>query len=582
MNRLQNRNIFMAVQLNPSLQDRDPDEINLSTISSSKKLRIERIKGDLDHAFIEADTKETAQYLGLNYIDLYGFPIDTGYLALIRKQDAIENKIAVFNVNGKEAQIATPDPNIEGQKELMLRLKRSGYKLKIYLVSSLSFAKIIKTYDALLVAEIVNDNIDLREEIFAKYDKNNFDLADTGDIVSNLSLSSIVDVILAIALNFDASDIHFEPEKDSYHIRFRLDGVLHTIAKLPPEKIKPVESRLKLVSGLKLNVDNIPQDGRFSFHAQGKDIDVRVSMLPSNYGYSVVMRLLGTGSANLVLKDLGFSGLAKARVDAAIERPQGLILTTGPTGSGKTTTLYTFLNSMNDGEGKIVTLEDPIEYKLPGISQTQIDANAGYTFASGLRSILRQDPDLVMVGEIRDGETAEIAVQASLTGHQVLSTIHTNDAAGAIPRLMEMGVKGFLLADSLQAAIGQRLVRKICQKCKQVDILDENQKKIVIKGLSTIPTAANITLPPSLTFYTAKGCKECGNLGYKGRIGCYEILTMTNDLKILVSEQFPSIVEVRNTAIKDGMVTMFQDGLLKALDGITDVKELIRNIDSGM
>jgi type IV pilus assembly protein PilB len=572
----------MAVQLNPSLQDRDPDEINLSTISSSKKLRIERIKGDLDHAFIEADTKETAQYLGLNYIDLYGFPIDTGYLALIRKQDAVENKIAVFNVNGKEAQIATPDPNIEGQKELMLRLKRSGYKLKIYLVSSLSFAKIIKTYEALLVAEIVNDNIDLREEIFAKYDKNNFDLADTGDIVSNLSLSSIVDVILAIALNFDASDIHFEPEKDSYHIRFRLDGVLHTIAKLPPEKIKPVESRLKLVSGLKLNVDNIPQDGRFSFHAQGKDIDVRVSMLPSNYGYSVVMRLLGTGSVNLVLKDLGFSGLAKARVDAAIERPQGLILTTGPTGSGKTTTLYTFLNSMNDGEGKIVTLEDPIEYKLPGISQTQIDANAGYTFASGLRSILRQDPDLVMVGEIRDGETAEIAVQASLTGHQVLSTIHTNDAAGAIPRLMEMGVKGFLLADSLQAAIGQRLVRKICQKCKQVDILDENQKKIVIKGLSTIPTAANITLPPSLTFYTAKGCKECGNLGYKGRIGCYEILTMTNDLKVLVSDQFPSIVEVRNTAIKDGMVSMFQDGLLKALDGITDVKELIRNIDSGM
>ncbi|MBC7472264.1 MAG: type II/IV secretion system protein [candidate division SR1 bacterium] len=571
----------MATSLNPALSERDPDSVNLSIISTSKKLRIQRIKSDLDHAFIEADTKETAVYLSLPYIDLYGFPIDTGYLALIRKADAIKYHLGVFNIVGTEAEVATPQPNFPGQKIVLDRLKRAGYKTKMYFVSNLSFSKLIKTYDSVLVPEIINDNIDLHEDLFTKFNTDNFSLVDTEKTLTSLSLSNIVDAILAIALNFDASDIHFEPEKESYNIRFRLDGVLHTIARLPAERRKPIESRLKLISGLKLNVDNIPQDGRFSFHAHDKDVDVRVSMLPSNYGYSVVMRLLGTGSISLVLKDLGFSGLAKARVDAAIERPQGLILTTGPTGSGKTTTLYTFLNSMNDGEGKIITLEDPIEYKLPGISQTQIDANAGYTFASGLRSILRQDPDLVMVGEIRDGETAEIAVQASLTGHQVLSTIHTNDAAGAIPRLMEMGIKGFLLADSLQAVIGQRLVRKLCIYCKTVAILDDNEKKIVIKSLSTLPKIANITLPEELTFYTAPGCEKCERMGYKGRIGCYEILTMTDGLKSLVSEQYPSIVQVRQTAINDGMVTMFQDGVLKALEGITDIKELIRNIDSG-
>jgi type IV pilus assembly protein PilB len=571
----------MATSLNPSLLDRDPDSVNLSTISASKKLRVQRIKGDLDHAFVEADTKETAAYLGLAYIDLYGFPIDTGYLALIRREDAIRCKMGVFNVTGTQAEIATPEPNFPGQKELIQRLVRASYKTKIYFVSELSFAKLIKTYDSVLVPEIINDNIDLREDLFTKFSKDTFSLANTEEALITLSLSSVVDAILAIALNFDASDIHFEPEKDSYNVRFRLDGVLHTVAKLPVERRKTIESRLKIVSGLKLNVDNVPQDGRFSFHARDKDIDVRVSMLPSNYGYSVVMRLLGTGSVSLVLDDLGFSGLAKVRIDAAIERPQGLILTTGPTGSGKTTTLYTFLNSMNDGESKIVTLEDPIEYKLAGISQTQIDANAGYTFASGLRSILRQDPDLVMVGEIRDAETAEIAVQASLTGHQVLSTIHTNDAAGSIPRLMEMGIKGFLLADSLQAVIGQRLVRKLCIHCKQTAVLEENEKKIVIKALSTLPKIANIVLPSELTFYNAQGCDKCGNMGYKGRIGCYEILTMTDELKVLISDQFPSIVQVRQAAIKGGMVTMFQDGVLKALQGITDIKELIRNIDSG-
>ena len=290
------------------------------------------------------------------------------------------------------------------------------------------------------------------------------------------------------------------------------------------------------------------------------------------------MRLLGTGSVSLNLDSLGFTGLAQKRVMRAVNKPQGMILTTGPTGSGKTTTLYTFLTHLNTGNNKIITLEDPIEYKLTGISQTQIEAEEGYTFGGGLRSILRQDPDVVMVGEIRDAEVAEVAIQASLTGHQVLSTIHTNDAAGAIPRLMEMGVKGFLLADSLSAVIGQRLVRKISPDCKTEDYLDDEQKRIEIKELQSIPSNSGLELPHNLVFTTSKGCQKCGGLGYKGRIGVYEVLSVTPGLREILSNQFPSTVEVRKMASNEGMITMLQDGILKALNGVTDIKEVLRNV----
>jgi type IV pilus assembly protein PilB len=571
----------MPTVLNPAIHDQDKSQVNISTVAGSKTLRVKRLKDDLDHGFIEVDTQAEAKYLGYPYIDLYGYPIDTGHLSLISKEEVQKYQIGVFSVQGRDAYFATNEPGLAGQNELISRVEAQDFTAKIYLVSTLSMQKLIRTYDAVVTAAVVDDTLNVSQGLTDKYAGKRFTLQEVEKIVSTLSLSEILETILAIALSQDASDIHFEPEKDFYNLRLRLDGVLHTVAKMPVSYRKGIESRIKIQAGLKLNVDNVPQDGRFTFKAQGREIDVRVSMLPSNYGYSIVMRLLGTGSVNLFLKDLGFTGVAKARIEAAISRPQGLILTTGPTGSGKTTTLYTFLNSLNDGESKIITLEDPIEYKLSGISQTQIDANAGYTFAGGLRSILRQDPDLVMVGEIRDGETAEIAVQAALTGHQVLSTIHTNDAAGSIPRLMEMGIKGFLLADSLNAIIGQRLVRKICQNCKHVDVLDAEAKKIVIEALSELPETANVTLPEQLTFHTSSGCVECSGLGYKGRVGCYEVMTMTQDLKNLVSEQFPSISQVRNTATKDGMLTMFQDGILKALDGLTDVKEILRNIDPG-
>jgi type II secretory ATPase GspE/PulE/Tfp pilus assembly ATPase PilB-like protein len=571
----------MPTVLDPKSLSRDPNSVNISVVSDSRTLRVKRLKDDLDHAFTESDTSSNAAYLGYPYIDLYGYPIDSGHLTILTLEEVKKYQMGVFSISGKTAYLGTPKPGFTGQNELIATLKNLEYTTKLFYISNLSFAKLLKAYKNVVFAETPDDNINIQEDVMTKYSDENLDFTKIEDLVAGLPLSQIIETILAIALTQDASDIHFEPEKDSYNLRFRLDGVLHTAAHIKKNLQHGIESRIKILSGAKLNVDNIPQDGRFSFKASGKEIDIRVSMLPSNYGYSVVMRLLGTGSVKLILDDLGFTGIAKERVQVAIERPQGCILTTGPTGSGKTTTLYTFLNTLNDGETKIITLEDPIEYKLPGISQTQIDAKAGYTFASGLRSIMRQDPDLVMIGEIRDGETAEIAVQASLTGHQVLSTIHTNDAAGAIPRLMEMGIKGFLLADSLQAVIGQRLVRKICQHCKIIEHLDEKSRGFVIDALSTLPQVANVPIPEILSFYTSPGCDECGGLGYKGRLGCYEVMTMTDTLRELISEKYPSIVQVRQTAMKDGMITMFQDGVLKAMAGITDMREILSNIDPG-
>ena len=557
----------MSISLAPISQ-----KSKLQTVSSNKMRRAKRVQSDLTNYYTETEVRATAEFIKLPYINLYGFPIDTTHLSFLEKSVTEQLQLGVFAIRNKEIDLATPVPGFVGQEELVEKLKSQNYHPVVFLCSQLSFDRLVSRYDYLVKVADIKDGINLTEQKFASQNS----LQSLEKQIAKLSISDAVETILLTAIQNKASDIHFEPEKEDYLIRLRLDGVLHNFAKLPMDRVKPIESRLKIISGLKLNVDNIPQDGRFSFKVRERDIDVRVSMLPSNYGYSIVMRILGTEDVALDLTQLGFSGLAKERVDNAINKPQGLILTTGPTGSGKTTTLYTFLKNLNNGENKIITLEDPIEYKLAGVSQTQINKEAGYTFAGGLRSILRQDPDVVMVGEIRDSETAEIAIQASLTGHQVLSTIHTNDAAGAIPRLMEMNIKGFLLADSLAAVIGQRLVRKLCPFC-QVDYTpDEKEMKVINDEISKLPDKSIV--PTSFNFKISKGCEKCNNLGYKGRLGVYEVMTITDGLRTLISKQFPSIVDVREIAKREGMVTMLQDGILKVCTGLTDIKEVLKNV----
>ena len=564
----------MPIQLNLSKIGKNlPAPVQTISVNSMHKMS--RVVLDLNHKYIELNTKAEAINLKMEYIDLYGFPVDTAHLSLMTQKEVEYYKIGVFSIKDKNLFLITHTPEYEPQKLFLQQLIKKGFKPRIFFGSQLSMDKLVKTYNHLVAQKFISDEINIDEEKLKQYTSSFLEFQENA---ISYSMSELIERALKLAIDTKASDIHLEPEKEYYHLRLRLDGVLQDLAKLPKETQKIIESRIKIMSKLKLNVDEATQDGRFSFIINKKSIDVRVSMLPSNYGYSIVMRLLGTDNVILELEQLGFVGSSKQKVMNAIAKPQGLILTTGPTGSGKTTTLYTFLKTLNDGENKIITLEDPIEYKIEGVSQTQISEENGYTFGSGLRSILRQDPDIVMVGEIRDLETAETAVQAAFTGHQVLSTIHTNDATGSIPRLLQMGLQGYLIADALLVAIGQRLVRKLCEHCKVRYNPNEEEKKIVIEELNNLPITEKQRIPKNLQFYKAVGCEKCNKTGYKGRVGCYEVLEMNDSIRVLLTNPNLSLVEVRHTARANGMVSMFQDGLIKALNGTVDLSDLSKNI----
>ncbi|OGH68584.1 MAG: hypothetical protein A3I29_00150 [Candidatus Magasanikbacteria bacterium RIFCSPLOWO2_02_FULL_44_11] len=423
----------------------------------------------------------------------------------------------------------------------------------------------------------VSKDIVITDDDLNKYQVGLNNLDSLKDKFTSVSISDILTLMIASALKLKSSDMHVEAEEKGIAVRYRIDGVLHDIAALPKEQWKRFISRIKLLAALKLNVTDRPQDGRVTLQLASGNLDVRVSTMPTIHGESVVMRILHSGSKGVTFDELGLRGDAFNRLKREVERPNGMIITTGPTGSGKTTTLYAILRTLNKPGVKIITLEDPIEIKMEGINQSQVDASRDYTFAKGLRSILRQDPDICMVGEIRDLETAEISIQASLTGHLMLSTIHTNSASGTIPRLLSMGVKPFLLAPSLNSVIGQRLVRRICEACIEVDKLDPEKSAFVEKAMNDLPPEEkkNVNLG-KLVFYKGKGCEVCSGLGYKGRIGIYEIFTMNKEIEAVILSGQMSEYAIQEIAVKNGMVTMVQDGILKALDKITTVEEVFR------
>lgn len=552
----------------------------IHTIPTNRQYRVSRVKTDLDRALTESLTKEKALEHGMPYVDLYGFPVDSSVISIIPKEAFLETHLGVFALLNKELHLITDHPNFLGQDTVLASLDANDYTYKVYYGSNLSMGKLTKTFDQLVDVHEFEDEINLTTEKIESIKQQGFELKILSEKLRKASTTEILDIVFAAAMLNGATDIHFEPEETSYKIRLRLDGILYPLVEVKKTVQKPVESRIKLLAKVKLNLDNIAQDGRITFGYDKKVIDVRVSFLPSNYGYSIVMRLLGTGAVTLTLESLGFQGQSKIDIERAINKPQGMILTTGPTGSGKTTTLYTILKTLNDGSSKIITLEDPIEYRLEGLSQTQIDAPAGYTFASGLRSILRQDPDVVMIGEIRDPETADTAIQAALTGHQVLSTIHTNDAAGAIPRLIELGIRGFAINDAVSVILGQRLVRKLCVHCKVLDQVTEEQKMIIVRELSNLLPEVQKSLPNPLTFWTTKSCDKCNQTGYKGRIGVYEVLTINDEIRETLLNSSPSTTLIRRLAARGGMLNMLQDAIVKALSGITDMKEILDNIQS--
>jgi len=550
--------------------DIDEDSIQGKLIRKQKEIKIKEM---------EDKTKAVAQTAGLDYVDLFGFPINSEAISLISEIDAEEKKVLCFFYDGKRIRLATTDPSAKKALVIMKKINKKYYtEGKIYLISQHSFEYGIEAYSKISKVKRYEGGVEIHPEDLDKFKNDIENYKSLNTKVNEVNISDIITLILATALKVKVSDIHIEAESAGVEIRFRIDGVLQEAAVINKDKWKKIISRLKLLAGVKINIEGKPQDGRFNIAMPEEKIDVRASFLPTAYGESVVLRILRSGAAQMSFEDLGIRKQVYDILEREIKKPNGLVLTTGPTGSGKTTTLYAILNKLNLPGTKIITLEDPIEYQLKGINQSQVNSKKGYTFANGLRSILRQDPNIVMVGEIRDLETAEISVQASLTGHLVLSTLHTNDASGVIPRLIDMGVKPYFLVPSINAVIGQRLVRKLCPHCQEEHKLNEEELETVKKILAVISPKAQVDVPsklPPLHKASKEGCEQCNFTGYKGRLGIYEIFLMTDRIKELTINSVPAF-KIMQEAIQSGMLTMLQDGILKCLEGKTSLEEIYR------
>ncbi len=543
---------------------------------------LEHKKEEIRLANLEKIAKVEATRHKLPYVNLSGYPITPEALAFISREEANDRKLVCFQQAGDVLSFATTNPG-PGVDEVVQRVAKAQFSTpKLYFTSETSFHAAEKLYDALPEIREISYGYRIEQKDLERFAKEITNFKDLQKKITEVSITDVVTLMIGAALKSSASDIHVEAEEEDVKVRLRIDGLLQEAAQLPKESWKQIISRLKLLAGVKINIEDTPQDGRLSVYLADEKIDIRVSFLPTAFGESVVMRLLRPQSTALEFKDLGVRGKAMKELAREIDRPNGMIITTGPTGSGKTTTLYAILKKLNTPDIKIITLEDPIEYKLEGVNQSQIQHDKGYDFAKGLRSILRQDPDIVMVGEIRDLETADIAIQAALTGHLVVSTIHTNSASGAIPRFLSMGVKPFLLAPSLNAVIGQRLVRRLCETCKRPAELDPSTFKEVKAELDKVSPSSGEKVPAENTwkfFAPPEGsntCPDCAGLGYKGRIGIYEIFPMTKEIEELILKGDVSEFHIQDMAVKQGMVTMAQDGLLKALEGVTSVDEVLR------
>lgn len=521
--------------------------------------------------------KDRAKSLGLSFTDFSGKPIDQDALELIDKDIAIQNQVACVYRNGAKLIVAAYNPESEGTKKAIESLNARGFHVDVVVTTQKSMADILDRYPATGSKDLFKvGTIDLDESELSELENQIGSISDLKSKVFQMPVTKLLEIMVAGALKIGASDVHFEPEASQVRLRYRIDGVLQDVAEIEKETYSKVIGRIKIISKLKLNINTKPQDGRFTIKQKSVAIEVRTSVLPSEYGETIVMRLLDPRSIQGKLEDLGMREDLLKTVNEQIHKPNGAIITTGPTGSGKTTALYAFVNTLNETGTKIITIEDPIEYHITGISQTQVDNNKDYTFSNGLRAIVRQDPDVILVGEIRDSETAEIALHAALTGHLVFSTLHTNDAAGAIPRLIDLGVKPQAIAPAISMIMAQRLIRRLCPHCKIKDVLGSERLERVASALS--PIAPRFNLPDMgkeiEVFFPGK-CKECNETGYKGRIGVFEAFVMSPDIENKIIEGVTNN-QVQEMAISQGMVTMIQDAYMKMVEGITSIEEIER------
>lgn len=500
-----------------------------------------------------------AEYYQVPYVNLRHKNVGQDLLTLVPEEAATSFRIFPIAKDGNELHLAMEDPADLEAKEFVKR--RSGLTLKIFYTTTPELTKALSQYKKNIkeaFKQIIDENV--QKSAAGK-------TTDAETLAADLPVIKILDTMLEYAAAEGASDIHFEILELNYLVRFRIDGVLRDILELPKAIHPAIVARIKILAQLKIDEHRIPQDGRFKFRLKDNFIALRVSILPTFYGENIVLRILPESARPYALEELGLTGHNLDLVKQNIVKPHGMILVTGPTGSGKTTTLYSVLTLLNTTDVKICTVEDPVEYGIKRVNQTQINPAAGLTFAAGLRSLLRHDPDIIMVGEIRDKETVEMAIHSSLTGHLVLSTLHTNDAAGAMPRFLDMGAEGFLIASTVNLVIAQRLVRKICTTC----IESYKPTEEMIGFLKKIITEKDL----NQTFYRGKGCKECGNKGYKGRVGIFEVLEINDEIRKLVIKHV-SAEEIFAAAVKNGMVPLLQDGLNKASGGITTIEEILR------
>lgn len=571
----------------PTTPNFEPTPITESGLSASRKIQFSDEATEqftekmvnISRREKEEEAAREASALGIPTMKLKGFPISPDALGLIPEERAQELKAVCFFYSADEIRVGALNPQAEEIDNLAFELsERHKANVERYLISEESLTHALRLYAALPKIKNIVKGVEITETELKKYEAQMTDFTSISAILKQANVTDILAVIIAASLKVGSSDIHIEAEEKGIIVRFRVDGILQEIALLEREQWKRIISRIKLIAGLKMNVTDQAQDGRFTIFQKDTQIDVRISTIPTAFGESVVMRLLNPETISLEFDALGFRPAVLKKIIREVERPNGMIITTGPTGSGKTTTLYAVLKRLNTKDVKIITLEDPVEYKVPGLNQSQIDYSKDYTFAKGLRSILRQDPDIVMVGEIRDLETAEIAIQAALTGHLLLSTIHTNDAAGAIPRFLSMGVAPHLLAPAINAIMGQRLLRRLCQTCKQTVTLEAETAALVQQLLKDIPENSGEAKVDyqTATFYGPKGCEKCNDTGYKGRIGAYEVLVKDSTLEQAILTGSVSEYQMRDIAKIQGMITMTQDGLLKAVDGLTSVEEVKR------
>ncbi len=545
----------------------------LAAAAENKALDELLVEGELiDDATLLA---KKAAFWHLPAADLVNTNIAREVLALFPKEIITNYQIAPVTAASDKIQVAMVNPeNLKAREAVDFLARQKGWDASFSVATSLGLKRALEQY-ANLSSE-VEQALVYAGEAKAEEKVKSTTAKGLEEVIKSAPVSKMVNVILRHAIEGNASDIHIEPGENESRVRYRIDGVLHTTLSLPKYIHPSVISRIKVLANLKLDETRKPQDGRIHVRLEDREVDLRISTMPLIDNEKVVMRILDITKGAPTLDQLGFMGHNLAAIEDNIRQPNGMFLVTGPTGSGKSTTLFAALSLLNKEGVNIVTLEDPVEYYLPGANQAQIRPEVGFSFASGLRSILRQDPDIIMVGEIRDNETAELAVQAALTGHIVLSTLHTNDALGAIPRLLDMKVESFLLASTINVLVAQRLVRRLCQACKEPAALVPDMLAVVEKSLAPLPDAAFYKGldRKALQFYQAKGCAKCGNSGFDGRLSISEVIENTRNLKDIIAKGF-TIAQVEAELKNQGFVSMMQDGILKAAAGLTILEEVV-------